>query len=95
MSSGGKESSSQSPAAALLGKVTALFRLWRQRQGTSPAAESEEDAKPCCGGVVHIAYRGASDDHLYVAYTRKWTEVKFFKPRGLRVFCAGCRRRLL
>jgi hypothetical protein len=55
----------------------------------------EEPGEVCCEGKVHIAYRGVSDDKMYVAYNRKWSEVKFFKPNGLRVFCAGCRRRLL
>lgn len=49
----------------------------------------------CCNDNVHIAYRGVSDDHMYMAYDRKWAEVKFFRPNGLRVFCADCRRRLL
>lgn len=61
-----------------------------------PADAAAEEDNPCCrGGVVHIAYRGVSDDKMYVAYSRKWVEVKYFKPRGLRVFCAACRRRIL
>lgn len=59
------------------------------------AEEKPEDEIPCCRAAVHIAYRGVSDDRLYIAYARKWAEVKFFRPHGLRVFCAGCRRRLL
>jgi hypothetical protein len=55
----------------------------------------KEPEELCCDGQVHIAYRGVSDDKMYVAYNRKWAEVKFFKPNGLRVFCAGCRRRML
>ena len=43
---------------------------------------------------VHIAYRGVSDDHLYLAYDRKWQEVKFFRPNGLRVYCQKCRQRI-
>lgn len=57
-----------------------------------PAVEQEI---PCCSGSVHIAYRGVSDDKLYMAYARKWSETKFFRPHGLRVFCADCRRRLV
>ncbi len=57
--------------------------------------EPEVESGECCEGIVHIAYRGVSDDRQYVAYSRKWPEVKFFKPHGLKVFCAGCRRRLL
>ena len=73
-------------------KLAGLFRR---------GAEKEEDAlpeaeeNPCCGGVVHIAFRGVSDDRMYMSYSRKWREVKFFRPSGLRVFCADCRRRLL
>ncbi len=66
--------------------------LGRKEVVETPAEEEDET---CCEGVVHIAYRGVSDDKMYVAYNRKWPEVKFFKPNGLRVFCAGCRRRLL
>lgn len=58
-----------------------------------PAKQSDQDL--CCSGKVNIAYRGVSDDRLYMAYTRHWNEVKFFRPVGLRVFCADCRRRLL
>ena len=57
-----------------------------------PEAEAEET---CCAGQVHIAYRGLSDDKQYVAYSRAWNEVKFFRQNNLKVFCADCRRRLL
>jgi hypothetical protein len=49
---------------------------------------------PCCSDDVHIAYRGISDDRLYLAENRKWHEVKFFRPQGLRVFCTKCRHRI-
>jgi hypothetical protein len=60
-----------------------------------PAETVEQDEELCCEGKVHIAYRGISDDKMYVSYNRRWDEVKFFKPNGLRVFCKACRRRLL
>lgn len=63
----------------------------------APVAVSEPESEPvelCCQGRVHIAYRGLADDRLYMAYDRAFAEVKFFKPNGLRVFCAGCRRHL-
>lgn len=44
--------------------------------------------------LVHIAYRGVSDDRLYLSYGRKWQEVKFFRPHGLRVYCQKCRQRI-
>jgi hypothetical protein len=60
----------------------------------APAAE-EEVVNPCCDQPeVHIAYRGKSDDRMYIAYNRSWSEVKFFQPNGLRVFCKVCRRRV-
>ncbi len=75
-------------------KVTSLIaRLTGRKEPEPLPAESEDDV--CCQGNVHIAYRGISDERLYMAYNRKWTEVRFFKPNGLRVFCADCRRRLL
>jgi hypothetical protein len=60
----------------------------------SEAAEQGEEHENCCAGKVHIFYRGLADDHLYVARQRNWSEVKFFLPRGLKVFCQDCRRRL-
>jgi hypothetical protein len=49
---------------------------------------------PCCNALVHIAYRGISDDRLYLVYDKKWSEVKFFRPHGLRVYCQKCRQRI-
>lgn len=66
-----------------------------ERSDPAAGAAAEQESPCCWGGVVHIAYRGVSDDRMYVAYGRKWVEVKYFKPRGLRVFCAACRRRIL
>ncbi len=68
-----------------------LANLFGRKQVPSPST----DDNPCCSNQVHIAYRGLSDDRLYMAYSRGWNEVKFFRPIGLRVFCADCRRRLL
>jgi hypothetical protein len=48
----------------------------------------------CCSDRVHIAYRGVSDDRLYLAENRTINEVKYFRPIGLRIFCAVCRKRL-
>ena len=70
-----------------------LSKVFKLKQPQDVTPEPEED-ETCCEGLVHIAYRGVSDDKMYMAQNRKWAEVKFFKPNGLRVFCAGCRRRL-
>jgi hypothetical protein len=91
--------SEQEKHSSRLGILGGLVRglsgmLSRARADAQPPDPAEPEVI-CCDGVVHIAYRGLSDDHLYLAYRRKWTEVKFFKQRNLRVFCAGCRQRLL
>lgn len=65
--------------------------------GQSDQAGSQNgdpESSGCCTGKVHIAYRGISDDKLYMAYGRKWPELKYFRQRGIRVFCADCRRKL-
>ncbi len=63
------------------------------------AESGEDDHEPesvtaCCGGAVHIAYRGLSDDRMYISYNRKWEEVRYFRQNSLRVFCAECRQRI-
>lgn len=73
--------------------IKKIQTIFAKKQVIEEPAEEPEGL--CCEGHCHIAYRGVSDDKMYVAYNRKWAEVKFFKPNGLRVFCAGCRRRLL
>ncbi|PWU01450.1 MAG: hypothetical protein C5B53_02900 [Candidatus Melainabacteria bacterium] len=74
-----------------------LSKLFRRKAARAPIPEgkTETDDDPCCSKTVHIAYRGISDDRLYLNYDRKWGDVKFFRPNGLRVFCGGCRRRIL
>jgi hypothetical protein len=65
-----------------------------QGEKPSEAIAQADEQESCCAGKVHIFYRGLADDHLYVARQRNWSEVKFFRPRGLKVFCQDCRRRL-
>jgi hypothetical protein len=79
--------------------------LNRAKQGLQPnqggtgradgAGADEAVLKPCCQGKVHIAYRGVSDDRMYMSRDRSFNEIKFFRPNGLRVFCADCRRRMV
>lgn len=73
-------------------KLAGFFRRGEEKEADTLPGVVEN---PCCGGVVHIAFRGVSDDRMYISYSRKWPEVKYFRPCGLRVFCADCRRRLL
>lgn len=57
--------------------------------------EEPEEQMVCCKGVVHITYRGIADDRVYISYSRLWNEIRYFRPHGLKVFCAECRSRVL
>lgn len=72
----------------------ALDHFRAKFQKKAKPAPKEDVEIPCCSETVHIAYRGVSDDRLYMARDRTWYEVRFYKPLGLRVFCAVCRRRV-
>lgn len=76
-------------------RIIMMARVALKVAAVLPAPVAEPEGEDCCNGVVHIAYRGLSDDRQYIAYSRKWDEIRFFKENGLKVFCADCRRRLL
>ncbi|HMY02575.1 MAG TPA: hypothetical protein PKN86_05110 [Candidatus Obscuribacter sp.] len=73
--------------------VDILRRFVGKGKGKAPVQETSDEN--CCSGTVHIAYRGVSDERLYLSKGRTWSEVRYFRPHGLRVFCADCRRRML
>jgi hypothetical protein len=79
--------------------LKALARNKKGGQGNTgqgaAAPEPEPEFGPCCQGNVHIFYRGVSDDKMYMSRDRSFGEIKYFRPHGLRVFCADCRRRLI
>lgn len=84
------------PQSSSGGLVGTLINFCRSLLGKKVAPELEEEPEElCCSGKVHVAYRGVSDDRLYLSYSRQWSEVRYFRPNGLKVFCADCRRRLL
>jgi hypothetical protein len=87
-------------------RARAMARKKKEASGSKSAVESAESvgsaepAEPaeemvCCKGMVHIAYRGIADDRVYISYSRLWNEIRFFRPNGLKVFCADCRSRVL
>lgn len=88
-----------------MANITSLLNTWagkiksaltkKHHPSPAPITDPDPESEHCCEGRVHIAYRGLSDDRLYVAYNRAWREVRFFRPNGLRVFCSSCRRRVL
>lgn len=99
--SGSQNDSLLNKVASFLGSLRGYLKSKKAAEGKafSKKAEAKEDDSnnqlSCCSDRVHIAYRGVSDDRLYLAENRNTTEVKFFRPIGLRVFCAECRKRLL
>ncbi len=80
---------------AVLGKIGDFLKSIVGKKKESAATAGDDTEELCCNGMVHIYYRGLSDDRLYKAANRKWAEVRFYKPNGLKVFCADCRRSLL
>ena len=77
-------------------KATDWLKAAMGRQPEVDAVAADNDmTMPCCSYTVHIAFRGVSDDRLYLAKNRQWQEVRYYKPNGLRVFCAVCRHRVL
>lgn len=96
------ESQQKSPTlkerlAAALAPANAFVRGFVASFGDKQESPKEVTVKDltCCSGTVHVAYRGVSDERLYLAYSRKVSELKFFRKNGLRVFCADCRRRIV
>lgn len=85
---------SGSDPMSILKKAANLLAKLGKKKEPEPAKE-EEITIPCCSEDVHIAFRGMADDKLYMARNRKWSEVRFYKQNGLRVFCAICRHRVL
>lgn len=83
--------------AAALAPASAFVRGFVDSFGDKDDKPKEVTVKDltCCSGTVHVAYRGVSDERLYLAYSRKVSELKFFRQNGLRVFCADCRRRIV
>jgi hypothetical protein len=61
---------------------------------SDPGSLTTNNENPCCGNMIHIAYRGVSDDRLYLSYDRKWQELKYFRPKSLRAYCKECRSRI-
>ena len=54
-----------------------------------------EDFKFCHKETVHIFIRGLADGKMHVARNRNYSDFRFYKKQGLKVFCAVCRKRLV
>ncbi|MBI3591328.1 MAG: hypothetical protein HY094_08150 [Candidatus Melainabacteria bacterium] len=49
----------------------------------------------CHKDKVHIFVRGLADGKLHAAKNRNYSDFRFYKKDGLKVFCAVCRKRLV
>lgn len=49
----------------------------------------------CHKETVHIFVRGMADGKLHIARNRHYSDFRFYKKEGLKVFCAVCRKRLV
>ncbi len=49
----------------------------------------------CHKETVHIFVRGLADGKMHVARNRNYSDFRFYKKQGLKVFCAICRKRLV
>ena len=70
------------------------------RGGSRPAPTIEEFKIPegfefCHKDKVHIFIRGLADGKLHAAKNRNYSDFRFYKKQGLKVFCAVCRKRLV
>lgn len=54
-----------------------------------------KDFKFCHRDKVHIFVRGIVDGKLHVARNKNYSDFRFYKKEGLKVFCAVCRNRLV
>lgn len=75
--------------------------LGRTGQEIDPEIQpSEEFQLPkdfnfCHKETVHIFIRGLADGKLHVARNKHYSDFRFYKKQGLKVFCAVCRKRIL
>lgn len=79
---------------SILRKIKTFLRPKSESNIEKTSSESVSEVA-CCSPAVHIAFRGLGDERLYLTRDRQWQEVRYYRPNGLRVFCAGCRRRLI
>ena len=54
-----------------------------------------KDFQFCHKDKVHIFVRGMADGKMHAAKNRNYSDFRFYKKDGLKVFCAVCRKKLL
>ena len=78
--------------AKLLGKIGKETDPERQPQ---EEFQIPKDFQFCHKEKVHIFVRGLVDNKLHAARNRHYSDFRFYKKHGLKVFCAVCRKRLV
>ena len=83
---------------ALVNWAKLLSKRGKSTDFGKPKAEEfqlPEDFEFCHKETVHIFIRGLADGKLHVARNRNYSDFRFYKKQGLKVFCAVCRKRLV
>ena len=78
--------------AKLLGKRGKFVDFGKQK---SDEFQIPDDFQFCHKETVHIFVRGLADGKLHAAKNRNYSDFRFYKKQGLKVFCAVCRKRLV
>ncbi len=82
---------------ALINWTKLLSRGWSRPASTGTIDEFKipDDFEFCHKDKVHIFVRGLADGKMHAAKNRNYSDFRFYKKQGLKVFCAVCRKRLM
>ncbi len=82
---------------AIINKVKITLRRGRSTIAKDKIDEFQlpSDFEFCHKEKVHIFVRGLADGRLHAAKNRNYSDFRFYKKDGLKVFCAVCRKKLL
>lgn len=81
----------------LINRIKILNRIGTKKLEISQNQDFNlpDDFQFCHKETVHIFVRGLADGKMHVARNRNYSDFRFYKKQGLRVFCAICRKRLV
>ena len=78
---------------ALINWISVLKRKNNSNRVPIDEFQLPEDFQFCHKDKVHIFVRGLADGKLHSAKHRNYSDFRFYKKQGLKVFCAVCRKR--
>ena len=82
-------------AKAIINWAKLLSRGVRPHASTIEEFQIPQNFNFCHKDKVHIFVRGLADGKLHSAKSRNYSDFRFYKKDGLKVFCAVCRKRLV